>query len=188
MSNWRDKVKAARLPQARVKLVLRGDLAAEHERLVDEIEQARERGASSLAGKGTAALEEQLRAIEAEMQDSVVVFLLRALPRAKRPGDNRPTWLELTTQHPPRISDGAMDPRDRLAGGVNSETFPEPLVRASIIEPDDITDDDWPDLVGSLTQKQFDDLVDTAWNLNRGEVDIPFWSGGSRPTPTSGAG
>ena len=190
MSNWRDKVKTARLPEKTVPLVMRGDLAAEHERLVDEIEKARERGASSLAGAGTAALEEQLRAVEAEMGDSVVAFQLRALPKMKRAGDDRPTWRELNEQHPPRVTDGVIDPRDRLAGGVNADEFPEPMVRASIVavdgdESDLMSDADWADLMGAITDRQFDELVSSAWELNRGLVDVPFWSAASKPTATS---
>jgi hypothetical protein len=188
MSNWRDKVKTARLPERVVPLVMRGDLAVEHERLVDEIEKAKARGASSLAGAGTAELKEQLRAIEAEMQDSIVAFRLRALPRSKRPDDGRPTWSELGEQHPPRVSDGVMDARDRIAGGINADTFPEPLVKASVVEPDDITEADWPGLLAGLTQGQFDSLVNVAWELNRGEVDVPFWSDDSRRTGTTGRG
>lgn len=186
---WRDKVKQAKLPEDTVKLVLRGDLAPEHERLVAEIEQARERGATSLAGKGTAALEKRLRQIEAESADSVVEFQLRALPRAKRPGDDRPTWRDLTEAHPPRVTDGVMEARDRLAGGINYLTFPEAMVRACIVaidgDSDPVTDADWQSLLGGITDRQYDDLVNTCWGLNQGAVDVPFWSGGSKQTATS---
>jgi hypothetical protein len=190
--NWRDKVKKARLPEDVVKLVLRGDLAVEHERLVDEIERARATKADSLAGKGTAALEKQLRAIEAEATDGVVEIRLRALPRAKRAGDTRPTWMELSEAHPPRVEDGMMNARDRLMGGQNADTFPEPFVRASIVAIDGdeghVADDAWAELLGAITDRQFDELVTAAWDLNQGKVDVPFWSGGSKPTRTSAAG
>lgn len=186
MSGWRDKVKQARLPETIVPIVLRGDLGAEHEKLVEDLEQARERRTGSLAGSGTRPIEARLREIEDQVRDSVVEFRLRALPRSKRPGDDRPTWRDLAEAHPPRVDDGVMDARDRLAGGINRDTFPEPMVRASIIEPDDITDDDWADIMASLTDGQFDQLVNACWSLNRGEVDIPFWSGGSKATETSG--
>ena len=187
--SWRDKVKNARLPETTVKLVLRGDLQAEHERLVDEIEKARERKTDSLAGKGTAALEEKLRQIEADAAGSVVEFRLRALPRSKRAGDVRPTWQELAEAHPPRIADGMMDARDRLMGGHNAETFPEPLARASVIAVDGddstLSEADWAELMGAVTDRQFDELVTAAWHLNQGSVDVPFWSGGSKPTAGS---
>src|SRR5688572_18287962 len=133
---WRDKVKNARLPEDTVKLVTRGDLQTEHERLVAEIEKAAEQPRNSLASKGTKAAEERIRAIEAEAADSVIAVLLRALPRSKRSGDNRQTWRELWEDHEPRVTDGVMNARDRLAGGVNHETFPEAMVRASIVAVD----------------------------------------------------
>jgi hypothetical protein len=190
--SWRDKVKNARLPELTVKLVMRGDLQVEHERLVAEIEQAKEKKADSLAGKGTAALEKRLREIEAEADGSVVEFRLRGLPRSKRAGDVRPTWVELSEGHPPRVEDGIMDARDRLMGGQNMDTFPEPFVRASIVAIDGdespLTDGDWAELMGSITDYQFDQLVNGAWELNQREVSVPFWSGGSKPTPTTSPG
>lgn len=187
--SWRDKVKNARLPEATVKLVTRGDLQAEHERLVDEIEKAADQPRASLASKGTKALEEQLRKLEAEAADSVVEVRMRALPRSKRAGDTRPTWRELTEAHPPRVEDGVMNARDRLMGGQNADDFPEPLVRASIIALDDdesaMNDADWDELMGSVTDRQFDELVSAAWGLNQGSVDVPFWPGASKPTRTS---
>lgn len=174
MTDWRDKLKAARLPERTVPIVLRGDLAAEHERITRELEQAKARKADSLAGSGTGELEEQLHRVEDEMRDSVVEFRLRALPRAKRPGDNRPSWRELKEQHPPREKDGMMLTEDRVAGGMNIETVAEPLVRVSIVEPGDITDADWANLMATLTDRQFDDLVQAAWQLNQDSVDLPF--------------
>lgn len=182
---WRDKVKTARLPEETVPVVMRGDLAGEHEQLVEEIEKARERGSTSLAGAGTAILEERLRAIEAEMQDSVVAIKLRALPKAKRADDQRPTWRELCNEHPPRVEDDVVNVRDRLAGGVNADTFPEPLLRASIVAMDedeapDLGDAAWAELMAAVTDGQFDRLVSAAWGLNRGTVDVPFWSADSK--------
>jgi hypothetical protein len=185
MSDWRDKIKQARLPEVTVPIVTRGDLAAEHEAAVDALEKARATKASSLAGSGTGALEERIREIEAESRDSVIEFRLRALPRTKRPGDDRVSWTELTAQHPPREKDGEMVLEDRLAGGVNVLSIAEPLVRVSVVEPSDMTDADFDDLLPALTGRQFDELVKAAWDLNQGRVDIPFWSGGSEMTLTS---
>lgn len=187
MSDWRDKVKAARLPEKVVPVVLRGDLAAEHEQVSGEIEEARKRGSTSLAGSGTGPLEERLHAIEEEMRGSVVEFRMRALPRSRRPGDNRPSWPELAKQHPPREKDGEMFVEDRMADGINQETHPEALVKASVVEPG-FSENDWEEVLGALTQRQFDELVAAAWGLNMGKVDIPFSSAGSRTPPASDAG
>lgn len=181
--HWRDKIKAARLPETVVPVVLRADLAAEREQLQRDLDEARERGATSLAGAGTAELEQRLRQVSEEMRDSVINFRLRALPRSRRPGDHRPSFTELKAQHPPREKDGDMLREDVLAGFINSETFPDPLVRHSIVDPP-LTEEDWEQL--ELSQGQFDELVTAAWVLNQGKVDVPFLSAGSAATPTSG--
>lgn len=185
MTDWRDKIKQARLPEAVVPIVLRGDLAAEHEQVSHELEEAKARGATSLAGSGTAPLRERLRDIEAEMKDSVVDFRLRALPRGKRPGDARPSWPQLAAEHPAREKpDGTIVVIDYQAGGINQLTHPEALVRVSVVEPE-LTAGDWDDVLAAMTQRQFDELVTTAWRLNQARVDIPFSSDASATPRTS---
>ena len=177
-ANWRDKMHAAELPEKVVPLMMRGALAAEHERVREELEQAKAKKGTSLAGTGTGALEEQLQRIEEEAKDSIIEFRLRALPRAKRPGDPRLTWSELKQQHPPRYKDDDMLIEDRMAGSLNRDSIAEPLLRWSIVDPDDITDADWASLMASITDAQFDQLVAAAWALVNSPVDIPFSPGG----------
>lgn len=183
-ADWRDKVKQARLPETTVQLVLRGDLAAEHEQLTRQLKEARE--ATSLAGDGSGRIIERLDEIAAEIRDSAIELTLRALPRAKRPGDRRPTFRQLKEQYPPREKNGEMVREDMLAGFINAELFPEPLVKASVVEPE-LSDEDWDELMPNISDGQFEELVTAAWNLNRGKVNIPFSYGGSAKTPTSGA-
>lgn len=180
MSDWRDKVKAARLPETTVPTVMRGDLAAEYEAALRDLEQAKAHRGNSLAGSGEGAVRDRLRDIETQMRDSVVDFRLRALPRN--------VWRELREAHPPRERDGEMLVEDRLAGGVNVETISEPLVLASVVYPDDMTAEDWETLLPNLTNRQFDELVRAAWDLNTGRVDVPFLSDGSATIPNTGAG
>lgn len=179
MSDWRDKIKAARLPEATVAIVTRSDLVAEHESITRELTKAEAFKATSLAGTGSSPLKERLAALEAEMVDSILELRLRALPRAKRPGETRPTWSEFKAQFPPREKDGEMLMADRIAGGLNVDAAAEPLARISVIEPDDMTDADWDEFVPALSDKQFDDIVSTAWALNESRINIPFSSAGS---------
>lgn len=181
---WREKLKAARLPEAVVPIVLRADLAAERDQLRRQLDEAKARKGDSLAGSGTAHLEDRLRALGDEMRESVMEFRLRALPRSKRAGDRRPSFAELKALHPPREKDGEMIREDIMAGFVNAETFPDPLVRHCIVDPP-LSDEDWDNL--ELSQGQFDELVSAAWNLNQGRVDIPFSSAASATTSTSGS-
>jgi hypothetical protein len=184
-THWRDKIKAARLPETVVPVVLRADLAAEREQLLRQLEAVREVKATSLAGSGTAELEQRITNLTEQMRDSVVEFRLRALPRTRRPGDHRPSFAELKAQHPVREENGELRREDIMAGFVNAETFPDPLVRHSIVDPP-LTDEDWEQL--ELSQGQFDELVNAAWQLNQGKVDIPFSYAASEKTPTSDNG
>jgi hypothetical protein len=98
------------------------------------------------------------------MREHTYPFRLRAMTRH--------AWRALVNEHQPREKDGEVLPEDRLAG-VNRETFFEPLVRASIVDPE-LSDEDWPQLLDTLTDRQFEELVSAAWDLNQGKVDIPF--------------
>jgi hypothetical protein len=160
----------AKLPEATVLICLRGDLAADHETAERELEQAEKRGADSLAGSGVGELVDRIEALEADMREHTYEFRLRALPR--------PQWRQLCTEHPPRkAEDGSVVDTDRI--GVNAETFYDAIIRACLIDPE-LTDQEFEQLVGALTDRQFDELADAAWGLNRREVDVPFSHAASR--------
>lgn len=197
MTEFQDLLKQAKLPEVTVPICLRGDLVAEHEDLVRRLETAKEAPRASLADRGPAALAERIREREAEMRSSTYVFRLRAL--------SGPRIAALKRKHPPReTEDGQVKMQDLMAGGVNVETFAEPLIRASVFDPV-LTDDQWRELLGDsdeekmrrlaegeqvedgkLTAGQIDELFNAAWALNQRSVDVPFSSAASRIPRTSG--
>jgi hypothetical protein len=151
-------------------ICLRGDLAADHEAAERDLEQAEKTGSDSLAGSGAGALADRIEALEAEMREHTYEFRLRALPRVQ--------WRALCAEHPPRkAEDGSVVDTDRI--GVNADTFYDAIIRACLVDPE-LTDDDWEQLAGALTDRQYDELADAAWGLNRREVDIPFSHAASR--------
>lgn len=155
----------AKLPECTVQLCLRGDLVAEHEAAERELEQAQKTPADSLAGTGAGPIAQRIEDLEAQMQDSTYTFRLRALPR--------PEWRALCAAHPPRRGeDNEILPEDRML--INTATFFDDLIRASLIDPADLSDDDFRQFIDALTDRQFEDLWEAAWGLNRREVDIPF--------------
>lgn len=188
---WKDKLKNASLPEASVRLVMAGDLMAEHEKITAELGALEGKPAGSLAGSPRKPLETKLAALESAMRDSIITVRMRALPRSRKPGDDRPTFRDLAEKHPPRVdTDGVMDPRDRLNGGINSMTFPEVLVRACLadIDGDDvIADEDWDEVVAAISEGQFQELLRACWDINRNTVNVPFLLAGSRQTGTIGA-
>lgn len=167
---------SAKLPEKTVLICLRGDLAAEHEQAERDLEQAQRTAFDSLEGSGAGEIAERVRALEDEMREASHPFRLRALPR--------PVWRALVAAHPPRRGeDNEIVPEDRML--VNSETFFDALVRACLVDPE-LGDEEWAELAGKLTDRQFDDLSDAAWGLNRREVDVPFSRAASRMRQVSG--
>ncbi|MFV2094820.1 hypothetical protein ACFHW1_04925 [Micromonospora sp. LOL_014] len=166
-------IRGGRLPERTVPVCLQADLVAEHELAERQLAEATRRASDSLAGgSGMREIAERIEALRVEMQDHTIDFRLRAMPR--------PRWKAFIAAHPPRKDDaGKVDERDR-AIGVNTETFFDALVRASVVEPE-LDASDWDLLLDErLTDRQFDELADAAWGLNRRDVDVPFSPAASR--------
>jgi hypothetical protein len=182
MSNFKQKLKAARLPEDSVPVCLRGDLAADFEATERELKRMQEQKSDSLE-EGVGPIIDRLDAIRAEMLEHTEDFRIRALPK--------PAFRALVADHPPRRaakddgSEGELDALD-VQFGLNRDTFFEALLRASVISPE-LDEDDWTALFAVLTDRQFGDLTDAAWFLNRGEIDVPFSRAASRAKRTSGA-
>lgn len=163
---------AARLPESTVPLCLRGDLQAEWETLERQLAEAKQRGDRRLVGSPEeAALARQLRDLEAQMQDSTITLRLRALPRRE--------FMKLVEKHPARKDNQV----DRMVG-VNQATFYDALIGACIVEPE-IDEERLTRLLDALTDAQFNKLANTAWELNRSDVSVPFSRTASRITTNS---
>jgi hypothetical protein len=161
----------AKLPEKTVPVCLRGDLAAEFEELDRQLTEAQRKQSDSLDGSGVGALLDRMEALQAEMREHTYLFRLRAMPK--------PKFRALIAAHPPRRGDdGELVDGDRLMG-VDTETFWDALIRACLIDPV-LDDEKWRRTEAALTDKQYEQLSDAAWGLNRGEVDIPFSLAASR--------
>lgn len=161
----KEKLAAAKLPEKPVSICLRGDLQVQFEELERKLAEAEKRTDDSLAGKGTRAIAQQIEDLREQMLEHTIEFRLRAMPR--------PQWRAFVDEHPPRKGDdGGIDERDKWLG-VNTDTFPDAMVRLSVVDPV-LDDDDWATLDAALTDRQFDLLCDAGWALNRRDVDVPF--------------
>lgn len=196
MSSFKDKLAAARLPEETVPICLRGDLTAEFERLERQLAEAQRNPSTSLEGDGSAELAARIQALREEMREHTEDFVLRGMPRRR--------WRAFLAEYPPRQdAAGQIDERDRGAV-VNMGAFFHALIRASVVSPE-LDDEDWRLLLGDdedeatrreqaeepvedgkLTDRQFEMLSDTAWALNRRDVDVPFSLAASRLTRSSG--
>jgi len=176
--NFKEILAGAKLPERTVEICLRGDLVAEHEQAEHELERAEKAPSNSLAGNGAAEIADRIRALEAQMQESVYTFRLRGLPA--------PKFRAFKAEHASRVSeDGEVNKQDAVFG-FNIETGFEPLTRMCLVDPE-VDDQTWSDLLAKLTENQFEELAAAAWYLNRGDVSIPFSSAASRLMSASAA-
>jgi hypothetical protein len=158
-------IRDAKLPEKTVPICLRPDLAMQYEELADSLVEAKKVGAGSLAGNPEVpALSAQMETLKEQMKDSTAVFTLRALPRSR--------FRNLANEHPPR-KDAEGNILDVDRAGVSDATFPEALVRECLVAPE-LNEELWTMLTEKLTDRQFQELVDAAWSLNRSEIDVPF--------------
>lgn len=170
-------IRAAKLPEREFRVCVEPDLVAEYERLTKVRDDAKAAGADSMAGADTGEVDKQIADVQKQMTAATVVLRLRALGRRR--------WRELRDEHPPqKDADGNVLPSDIL--GVNFESFFNALLRESIIEP--ALDAETLDLLldERLTDRQWMDLTDVAWNLNEARISVPF-SPAASPTRKSSA-
>ena len=170
MTTLSEQIAAARLPERTHPVCLRGDLVAEVERLDRQLAAVKAADEDSLASDGGRGQAEQIQALQEQMRASTVELTLRALPRGR--------WHELIAEHPTR--DG--NQRD-TTWGVNEVTFFPALCRECLTTP--VSDADWTGLLAAMSDGQWDRLTTVAWNLNRGDVDVPFSRAASETLRTS---
>jgi hypothetical protein len=152
---------AAKLPERSVSICLRGDLVADIEARERDLAAAVADDASNkrLGTKSQApAIAADIEAMRAEMSDSMLHMRLRALTTTK--------WRELVRKFPPGKDDKGGLGVDILA--LMGEAIP-----ASVVEPDDMDDDDWRMLNDSAPAAEMTRLMNVVWELNTQGVDVP---------------
>jgi hypothetical protein len=164
-------IRGGKLPEKDYPVCVEPDLVAEYEQLVGMREAAKEAGAGSLAGGNASTFDEQIADVQRQMEASTVVLKLRALGRLR--------WKALRDEHPPRKeADGKPDLGD-LRLGVNRDTFFDPFIRETIVDP--VLDEETLTLLieQKLTDGQWEDLTTAAWNLNEAKISVPLSSAAS---------
>lgn len=139
-------------------LLLTGDYYERLSDLADEAREAELSGGRRVADKARyKAIREEYEALRAEAEDAGVRVTLQSIGRA--------AWRQIKADHPPRIDgDESTIKADRIAG-VNLETVEDDLLYASVVEPEfksRAAFDEWAD---SLSQPEFQTLVNRAWEL-----------------------
>ena len=185
MTGLKTILAAAKRPERTFDLCLRGDLQAEVERLDQELQETIRNSVKSLEGDARRDLARQIENLREEMEQSTVTLTIRAL-RAD-------LFRTLEAQHPPRpkptakeerAAKGDPDQEAALAArqvqadqderfGFNTETFWWARIRECVVDPV-LDDDDWETLAETVTNRQADDLAMVCYQVNRGEVSVPF--------------
>jgi hypothetical protein len=178
MKNFKAMMAEARLPERTVDLCLRGDQVADFQALEAELDAARIAAGDSL-DDGSGDIVERMEAIRELMRENTYPVRLRALPGRE--------FRKLKAQHPvPRTDDGEVDTAASRGFDFNPDTFFEPLIRVSMIDPEIVSAADWDEMYGRLTDYQLDELAVACLSLNRTGVDIPFSLAASKMKRTSG--
>lgn len=154
-----------RAKEVTTELCMRPDLLEAHEAASEALAQARveDAGGGRMADGGVSAktkkLAQKVREIEAEIQENVIVFRLRAMPQDK--------WRALCDNHPPRKGND-MD----FMVGYDRDAVTDAGVRACIYDP--VFDDrSWAELMAVLNPSEWQELRH-AFNLaNQAVVDAP---------------
>jgi hypothetical protein len=134
----KDKIKRSKRPTRVVEICLQTDLQEQHEALHKELAEAyaAEQNDKRLnSGGRSRQIALQIEALEQEMAEYVLLFRLTAIsPTA---------WSDLQDEHPPREGNN-----DDLLLGYNPQTFFDAAIRACTVEPSDMDDEAWLDLLG----------------------------------------
>lgn len=171
-----EKLAAASRVRDSMTIYMPGPLQAEWKQLKAEYDRVKAASVDMLnPDPAIKKLAARLTAIEEQMREDAITVTVEARRRVRTPSTPKDelTWQELCDAHPPRKGkDGKVVPEDAL--GVNLKTFPEALIRASLVDLD--LDEEQLDtlLYEVITDAQWDGLFQLCWRLNRAPVDVPF--------------
>lgn len=150
----------AKKPERTVPMCLRADLQATWEDLEREFNRAdneiTDEVLSSGASSKTAKIALEMEKIRREMEEATVVFRLRAVPRKR--------WQQIVRANPPG---------EEIEAEVDEEGFVTALIAACCIEPE-MTLLQAADLRDAITDGQWQELANVAWQLNKGMTTVPF--------------
>lgn len=154
-------IASARKPETTVPLCMRGDLQAVWEQLDRDFDIADKAITEEVTNGGSPVaavkIAKQMSEIQREMQDSMVIFTLRAMSRTR--------WKEIAADHPP--IEGVDE------GEVNEESFVTAMIAECSVEPV-MTVDQAGRLRDQLTDGQWQELATASWQLNKSMIGVPY--------------
>lgn len=170
MSGLLDLIREAKRPERTVQLCLRGDLVGEFEALERHLREATTKPDDSFGGSGESRrIATRMEELREAMRAASVTFRLRSLGAMRSAA--------IIAEHAPRKDN---DQDKRL--GYNPETLYPALIREcayaiergdDTLDPAELGDDGWEQLLGALSSQQFDSLFGAAWILDHNDIEVP---------------
>lgn len=156
-------ISQAQRPERTVPLCLRADLQSTWEELEREFLKADQEITDDVLPGGASArsakLAKQMEDVRREMDASTVIFKLRAV--------NRKTWQMIVRANPPREDGTGSD------GQVDEEAFVTSMIAACCVDPV-MTPEQAARFRDEVTDGQWQELANVAWQLNKQMTVIPF--------------
>lgn len=153
-----EDIKAKAKPrEARARIILDGELLAEHAALDARLQIGNDSLGSPAELRDVA---ERIQQVERDVEASEDEFVFRSVGFT--------AWLELMAEHPPTPADRKADPR----ADHNVRTFPPSAIAASCIEPE-LTVDDAKWLMDNAPLSEWRKLWDACLTVNLGAYDRP---------------
>jgi len=165
MTSIKDVLAAAKDPAKRrtavASILLDGELVLRHQAADEAFREAMAETLDEISRPDhVKVLEDELRAVEAEIEAAKVDFRFRAVGSR--------VWFDLLAAHPPTKEQ--VKARPNLDH--NPDTFMAAVMAESCVDPE-MTVEDATELLGEVHPSQRDELWGTCVGLNRGDAGIP---------------
>ena len=156
-------LKTASLPERGVSIVMNRQLVADFQVAEDRLHEAQQkRNADARLASDVKTAAQAVEDLREQMKSSTITFTLR--------GFRRDEWRALKAKYP--MGENPSN-SDRLLNADANALF-DTAVRASIIAPTDIEDEDWDALIDVLTDGEWQRFVDAVYALNEEGTGVPF--------------
>lgn len=169
-----ERIRNGKLRTGTYDVCLDETLVEEYEDLIQQRDAALEQTRNSLAGGAAPELDAQIGELLERIQEATLTLTFQAL--------SRPRFRQLVDAYPPRKDEDGNLTHAEDVRGVNVDAFTERVIPLSLIDPKLDPDTLKLLLEEHVNDRQYWDLANVVWDLNRGKVDLPFSSAASAKT------
>lgn len=159
-------IREAKFRTAKFSMCLDEDLIEQYDALRAQRDAAMAERADSLAGPRAPEFDEPLGQLREQIDEATLTLTFTALAR--------PRFRELCDKFPPsRDENGVINVTEDIIG-VHFDDFMAAIIPMSIVDPELASEDIRTLVEERMTDRQYQEMTDVIWDLNRGKVNIPF--------------